>query len=149
MRPIEAIPAAFLLLVAALVFLGTSGLSLWDGPTPGPRFFPVILSITGTIIALVLLFAQLRGLESVVTDFPNRHGAIRVMGIVVALVLMALGVKLIGFVPALALFVTAVLWGLLRQSLPSSALTAAVVAGFVHFVFVRWLSVPLPMPFGI
>jgi len=149
MRPVEVIPALFMLLVAALVFLGTSGLSLWEGPTPGPRFFPVTLSIAGAALALLLLFAQIRGLETVVTDFPNRTGAIRVMGAIVALVLLALGVKLIGFVPALAVFVVAVLWGLLRQPVQPSLWTAAVVAGFVHFIFVRWLSVPLPMPLGI
>jgi hypothetical protein len=37
----------------------------------------------------------------------------------------------------------------LRRPILPSILAAVIVAGFVHLVFVRWLSVPLPMPLGI
>ena len=149
MRPIEAVPAVAMLALAALIFLGTSGLNYWDGPTPGARFFPAILAVIGSGVAILLLVAQMRGLERVVTDFPTRSGGVRVAATSAALIALAVAVPLIGFVPSLALFVLAVLLGILRQRLAPSLLTAAIVAGFVHFVFSRWLSVPLPMPLGI
>lgn len=39
MRPAEAVPALFILLLAVGIYVGTSDLRLWDGPTPGARFF--------------------------------------------------------------------------------------------------------------
>jgi hypothetical protein len=49
----------------------------------------------------------------------------------------------------LAAFVLTMLFGVLRKPILPSLLAAAIVSGFVHLVFVRWLSVPLPMPLGI
>jgi hypothetical protein len=149
MRPIEAIPGLFMLVVAAALIFGTAGLSFWDGPTPGARFFPALLAAVGTIVALALLWAQARGIETVETDFPARPGALRVAGTALALAALAAGAPLVGFVPALALFVAVVLLGVLRQGPLPSLATAAIVAGFVHVVFVRWLAVPLPAPLGL
>jgi hypothetical protein len=149
MRPIEAVPALFMLIVAAGIFLGTAGLNYWDGPTPGARFFPAILAIAGTAVALLLLWAQARGIERVETDFPGTTGTARVILTLVALFALAVGAPILGFVPVLAAFVLVMLLVVLRQPALPSLLTAAIVAGFVHLVFVRWLSVPLPMPFGI
>ena len=149
MRPIEAVPALFMLVLAAGIFLGTAGLSYWDGPTPGARFFPAILAIAGAAVALLLLWAQARGIERVTTDFPGTSGAVRVGLTILALLALASGAPVVGFVPVLAAFVTVMLLVVLRQPAVPSLLTAAIVSGFVHLVFVRWLSVPLPMPFGI
>jgi hypothetical protein len=66
-----------------------------------------------------------------------------------ALVALAIGIPLAGFVPMLAAFVLTMLFVVLRKPILPSLLAAVIVAGFVHLVFVRWLSVPLPMPFGI
>lgn len=149
MRPIEAVPAVTMFALAVLIYVGTTGLNLWDGITPGARFFPVILAVIGGALALALLAAQVAGIEKVTPDFPTRGGGLRVVATVLCLVALALGVPLVGFVPALALFVLAVLMVILRQKPVPSLLTAAFVAGAVHFVFAEWLSVPLPMPFGI
>jgi hypothetical protein len=148
MRPIEAVPALVILALAAAVFLGTAGLNYWDGPTPGARFFPAALAIAGTVVALLLLWAQWRGYERVEIEPLARDGGIRVAASVAALVALAAGVQVIGFTPMLAAFVLGMLLVVLRRPLLPSLATALIVAGFVHLVFVRWLSVPLPMPLG-
>ncbi|QYK40857.1 MAG: tripartite tricarboxylate transporter TctB family protein [Paracoccaceae bacterium] len=149
MRLIETIPAAFLLAVAGAVFLGTAGLNYWDGFTPGARFFPGILSATGAAIALLLLWAQSRGIESVQVDFPrNPVDGLRVVVTIVALCALAYGAPRIGFVPMLFVFVLFMLLAVLRQRIAPSLVTALIVAGFTHAVFIRWLSVPMPQPLG-
>jgi hypothetical protein len=149
MRPIEAVPAVFVLLMAAAIFFGTAGLSYWDGPTPGARFFPAVLAIAGTVVALLLLWAQRRGIETIDVQVLDPLGFARVGASIATLIVFAVGIPLVGFVPMLAIFVLVMLLAVLRQPLLPSVAAAAFVAGFVHVVFVRWLSVPLPMPFGI
>jgi hypothetical protein len=149
MRLVECVPAAFILVLAGGVAIGTRGLNLWDGPTPGARFFPMTIAIAGTAVALALLWAQWRGFERVEVDFPTRLGATRVGATILALIALAAGTPLVGLVPMVAAFVAVMLIVVLRQRIPISLFATAIVAGFIHFVFVRWLSVPLPMPFGI
>lgn len=149
MRPAEAVPALFILLLAVGIYVGTSDLRLWDGPTPGARFFPVALAGVGAVTGLVLIWAQWRGFETVEVNFPDLPGAVRVGASFAALVALALGIPLIGFVPMLALFMLAMLVVVLRCPLVPSVASAIIVAALVHMVFIRWLAVPLPMPFGI
>ena len=149
MRPVEAIPALFILVLAAGIFFGTAGLSFWDGPTPGGRFFPAVLAVAGTLVAFLLLWAQWRGIETVDVHVLDPLGLFRVGASVATLVAFAAGIPILGFVPMLAIFVLVMLLAVLRQPILPSVATAAFVAGFVHLVFVRWLSVPLPMPLGI
>lgn len=149
MRPIEAVPAVFMLVLAAGVFFGTAGLNYWDGVTPGARFFPAILAGAGTVVSILLLLAQWRGIETVEIDAPSTSGLIRVAASFLALIILAVGIPVVGFVPMLGAFVLVMLFIVLRQRIVPSIVAAVIVAGFVHFVFVRWLSVPLPMPFGI
>jgi hypothetical protein len=99
-------------------------------------------------VALLLLWAQWRGWETVEIQFLNADGAARVLASFIALVVLAIGIPLAGFVPMLAAFVLTMLFAVLRKPILPSMIAAAVVSGFVHLVFVRWLSVPLPMPFG-
>ena len=149
MRLVEAIPAVFMLLLAGTIVLGTSGLNYWDGPTPGSRFFPMILAIAGSAVALLLLWAQWRGLERIDIDLPSPDGQVRVAATVVALFALAIAIPLAGFVPSLAAFMAAMLIVILRQPLLPSIAATIIVAGFVKLVFINWLSVPLPMPLGI
>lgn len=149
MRPLEMVPAAFLLLVAGVVFFGTSGLSYWNGVTPGARFFPAILAGVATIVAILLVVAQRRGIERVDLDLPSPRAAARVLVTILALMALAYGAPRLGFVPMLAAFVLVMLRVVLRRRTGPSLLTSAIVAGFVHLVFVRWLAVPIPMPFGV
>jgi hypothetical protein len=149
MRPIEAVPALLVLALAAAILVGTAGLKLWDGPTPGARFFPLIIAIAGSAVALALLWAQWRGFEQVDVHVPGASGGMRVALTLAALVVLVAGTPVVGLVQMLAAFVAVMLVGVLRQPVPASLGAAVLVAGFVHIVFVRWLSVPLPMPLGL
>ncbi len=148
MRILETVPAAFVLLASAGVFLGTTGLNYWDGVTPGARFFPAALSVAGFGIGLGLIYAQWRGIEQVDVDLPDRPALVRVAASVLALVMLAVAAPLVGLVPALFVFVAGMLAFILRQKPLLSLVVAGIVTAFVHLVFVRWLSVPLPQPFG-
>ena len=147
MRRLEAVPALFMLALAAFVYLGTTGASLWDGITPGSRFFPAVLAVVSSVAALAMLWAQRRGLERMVLDLPTATGARRVAATMGGLIAMAALAPVIGFVPVIAAFTLGMLLLVLRQRPWPSLLTAAIVTGFVEIVFVRWLAVPLPAPF--
>ena len=149
MRPAEAVPALLILLLAAGIYLGTSGLRMWDGVTAGSRFLPVVLAGTGAVVGLLLLLAQWRGFETVEVEFPSALGAARVAASFAAITALAVGIPLIGFVPMLALFILTMQMVVLRCPPVPSVGSAVIVAGLVHIVFIRWLAVPLPMPYGI
>jgi hypothetical protein len=51
---------------------------------------------------------------------------------------------LLGMVPGVALFVALFLYALMARPLLPSLFTAAVTAGMIYLVFVRWLDVGLP-----
>jgi hypothetical protein len=147
MRRLEAVPALFILALAAFVFFGTSGANYWDGVTPGSRFFPAALAIVSVVAAAALLWAQRSGLERIIIDLPDAAGARRGGLSLGALVALAASTPVVGFTPMIAIFALFMLLAVLRQRLLPSAATAAIVAGFVELIFVRWLAVPLPAPF--
>jgi uncharacterized membrane protein len=141
---IIALPALFLLALAALVWFATAELRIWRGVTPGPRFFPMILAIAGALIALLLLLGQWRGREEASLDLPDRHGARQVAITVAALVAVAAGAPLLGMMPMIALFVFGLLLLVLRQRLVPSLAATAIVALGLQLIFVAWLGVALP-----
>lgn len=147
MRPIEAVPAAFLLALAAGIVLGTAELPYWDGTTPGAGFFPTWVAGAAVLLAVVMLAAQLRGGGDASLDLPDRTGLLRVGLMVASMVAMVLASPVIGMVPAVALFIAFLLIVVLRQPLVPSLLTTAIVAVGIEGIFVRWLGVPLPAPF--
>ena len=147
MRRLEAVPALFMLALAAFVYLGTAGASLWDGITPGSRFFPAVLAVAGSAAALALLWAQRRGLERITLDLPTATGGRRVAATMGGLIAMVALAPVAGFVPVIAAFTLYMVLVVLRQRPWPSLLTTTIVTAFVEFVFVRWLAVPLPAPF--
>jgi hypothetical protein len=149
MRLPDAVPALFMIAAALAVILGTAGLAVWDGFTPGARFFPLFVGGIGLILAVLLLWQQWRGTDSGTVDRPDRPALARVGLTVVGLVTLAAGAPAVGLLPMLALFALFILLVVLRQKPAPSLLTTLVIAGGVHLVFVRWLAVPLPAPFGL
>jgi hypothetical protein len=149
MRLLESVPALFLVGASAAVMLGTIGLAMWDGFTPGARFFPVVVGTVGLVLAAVLLWQQWRGTDAGTVDRPDAPALARVGLTVLALTGLAAGAPVIGLVPMLGVFALFVLLVVLRQRVASSLTTAAVIVVGVHLIFVRWLAVPLPAPFGL
>jgi hypothetical protein len=149
MRLLKAVPSLFMIAAALAVMLGTADLSVWDGFTPGARFFPLVVGTVGLILSALLLWQQSRGADRGELDLPDRPGFVRVVLTVVALVGLAAGAPLIGLVPMLVLFCGFLLIVVLHQRPMPSIATALGIALGTHLVFARWLSVPLPAPFGI
>lgn len=149
MRKLEMVPALFMVAASSAVIMGTNELSVWDGFTPGARFFPIFVGGIGLLLAALLLWQQWRGADTGTVDRPDRDALIRVLLTVSGLVALAAGVPLVGLVPMLAVFALFILLVVLRQSVLPSIVTMVVIAGGVHVVFVWLLGVPLPAPFGI
>jgi hypothetical protein len=147
MRLLNAVPAIFMVLLAAGILFGTAGLSFWDGFTPGARFFPGWLAGVGVILAVLLVISQWRGTDIATLDLPDAQGAAKVFATTGGLIVLALLAKPIGMVPAMAAFVLFVLLVVLRARLWPSLLTALIIVTGIEVIFVRWLAVPLPAPF--
>lgn len=148
MKILATLPALFLIGLAILIAIGTSGLRYWDGITPGAAFFPVWLAGAGALLAVILLFQQSRGHSLGDIELPDASGFLRVVMTIAAMIAMGLIAPVIGMVAAVAVFIGFMLVVVLRQALLPSIVTAAVVAGTIELVFVRWLGVALPaIPF--
>ena len=72
MRPVEALPAIFLIIVSSVVLVGTADLNYWEEITPGPRFFPIWLAGISIALSLALLFQLFRGTDTGETELPSR-----------------------------------------------------------------------------
>jgi hypothetical protein len=149
MRKLESVPGLFMIAASLAVILGTGGLAVWDGVTPGARFFPLFVGGVGLVLALLFLWQQARGTDRLAVDRPGRDALIRVGLTVAGLVALAAGAPIIGLVPMLAVFSAFMLLVVLGQGPVPTLVTTLIIAGGVHLVFVRWLAVPLPAPFGI
>lgn len=149
MRKLDLVPGLFLIALSLGVILGTRGLAVWDGFTPGARFFPLVVGGLGLLLAALLIWQQWRGTDPGQIDRPDRAALVRVGLTIVALSALALGAPRIGMVPMLAVFSLFILLVVLRQRFLPSIVTAAVIAGGTHLVFARLLAVPLPAPFGL
>ncbi len=146
MRFLQAVPAIFMICLATGVMLGTTGLSFWDGFTPGARFFPGWLSGAAVLLSAALLVTQWRGTDAGQPDLPEPGGAVRVLAAIAGLVTLALLVPLIGMVPAAALFMLYLLLIVMRAALVPALVTTAIVTVGIEVVFARLLAVPLPAP---
>jgi hypothetical protein len=148
MQKRDAIPALFMIAASGTVFFGTAGLNFWDGVTPGARFFPAGVAGVTLALALALLWTQLRGTDQGVVDVPDRPALLRVALTVVGLFVLAAGAPVIGLVPMLMVFCAFMLIVVLRQRPLPTLITTLVIGVGTHLVFMRWLAVPLPAPFG-
>ncbi|MEO8305393.1 MAG: tripartite tricarboxylate transporter TctB family protein [Betaproteobacteria bacterium] len=137
------------ILLCLAVYVGYESLKLRYYTTlgPGPGFFAFWLSlILGVLAAAMMLQATFGRPEPMPPDtFADRGGYLRVGAVALAILAAALLLERIGF--RLTMF--AVYFFVLRMLGKQSLLTVLVIALMgsfgVYFVFVRWLSVPLPV----
>jgi putative tricarboxylic transport membrane protein len=146
-RPVEAVPAVFMIALSVAIAFGTADLRHWDGTTPGARFFASWLAGAALLLGVVMLIAQRRGTDGGSLDLPDRSGALRVGLILAGMAALAVAAPVIGMVPAVALLMAFLLLVVLRQPLVPSLVTTAIVAIGIEAIFVRWLGVPLPTSF--
>lgn len=144
MRPIDAAPAVFLIVVSVLVLFGTTNLNYWLDITPGPRFFPVWIAGSSILLSVVLLLQLRRGTDTGLTEQLESGAFVRVALTVAAMVIFALAAPLVGMVVSVVAFMLFVLVGVLQQRLWSSAIATIIIAGAIELIFVRTLNIALP-----
>lgn len=145
-RALLAAPAVFMTVLAVAIIAGTTTLRMWDGVTPGARFFPMGLALIALALSLALLAAQRQGADPAEPTLPDRVGAVRVGATAAALVGFGLCVPVIGMVPAVALFMLVLLLAVQRARVAPSLLATGIVTLGIEVIFVRGLSIPLPAP---
>lgn len=144
MRLVEILPGVLILALSAFVGLGTMGLSTWDGISPGPGFFPLLLAGGGVILAVVQFLSASSVDDDHLHEPPSREGLRKVALIVAGMIGLIVGAPLIGMVPAVAVLMAFLLLVVLRQPWLTSLAATVIVALTIEVVFVRWLGVPLP-----
>src|ERR1700743_1943704 len=150
-----AAPGAFALVTALnLAFLSDSGV-------PGPGFFPTLLSGLLVVLGVVLGVTSLRKRPATETggetgagdeaeqlpaaDSPSGRSRVLRAGAVWVCFLLAVPIlTYLGFVPAMAILVALLLFGVERRLDWRSLVVAVVVPVGVYELFVHLLSIPLP-----
>jgi putative tricarboxylic transport membrane protein len=142
---------AFALVTALnLAFLSDSGV-------PGPGFFPTLLSGLLVVLGVVLGVTSLRkrpatetgdggeAEELTAADSPSGRSRVVRAGAVWVCFLLAVPIlTYLGFVPAMAILVALLLFGVERRLNWRSLVVAVVVPVGVYELFVHLLSIPLP-----
>lgn len=145
----DRIAAIFLLLFGVFVSVESRGLAYWTANAPGPGFLPFWLGVLLAVVSAAIVVqsvatAQRDAASATVTD--GRRVA-TLLGLAAAAAVLAI---LIGFVPAIGIFIGITLTYLRPREPRANWTTAVIAAVVVWLVFVKWLGVPLPIgPFGV
>jgi hypothetical protein len=136
-----------LALVLAFAALGVlwiaraATMPLWDGFAPASGFMPLWYGVILIVLAVAVA----------VTSGPTPEEPVGKALVVLAVVAATiLGLKLIGFAPAIFLMLLVLFAVVEKLALTRSVLVAAGVTAVLFLVFRTWLGVPLPRgPLGI
>jgi hypothetical protein len=150
MRVSEVVPPLVMLVLSAVIVLGTWHLGYWRDTTAGPAFAPTWVAAAGALLAILQLKAARSAGWTGTYDWPDAAGLRRVALVFFGLVAFSAASPFLGMVPSAALFVVLFLYGLLARPLVPTLITAAVTTGLIYMIFVRWLNTNLPTGyFGI
>ncbi len=113
---------------------------------PGAGFFPFWLGTTLGVLSFVWLIQVSRGSGKPKNGafLPQEGGTGRIVSILASLVVLGALMNLIGFQLTMFLFMVFLLMFLGRQKLVMTLVVALSCSVGVHYVFVRYLDVPLP-----
>jgi hypothetical protein len=131
--------------VAALADLWAGDLSFWDDSGPGASFFPLILAFLLAVLGLVFVFKRSQALPAEEDDAGAgfaRPQTIKFVLLVVALILLF---SYLGGLLSLGIFVIAEMHWVERARMRMSLATGAITFIAVWLIFVKLLSVPLPL----
>ena len=114
---------------------------------PGPGFFPFWLAaIMGVLTTLWLLRVVLGPRQALPEDFfPSRSGALRIAGVLAALIVYALLADILGFRLAMLAFLLFVLYGPGRQSALMSVAIAVLGSFGAYHLFHDLLGTHVPL----
>ena len=108
---------------------------LWDGFAPASGFMPLWYGVLLVVLAAAVAFTAEKMPEEPVGK------ALVVLAVVAATIV---GLKLIGFAPAIFLMLLALFVAVEKLPAVRSAAAAAAVTAVLFLVFKTWLGVPLP-----
>jgi putative tricarboxylic transport membrane protein len=147
MRRLNIAVALVFLALSAIVVAGTSDLAYWSDFAPGPAFAPVWIAAAGAVLALLLLFQEVRDPTREPADLPPWPALARVLLTIAALCLALAVAPRLGFVAAVAALTLFVLLAVERRRVLPSLVVTLLTAALVQGVFVAWLNVQLPKGF--
>jgi hypothetical protein len=130
------------LILGAAVIYFSARLDYYSEFGPGPGFLPLWVGIIIAGCAIYLLIDVLRKHKSVEVFFTPRTKL--GLQILVTIIITYLLLPLVGFAIGLALFIGVTMRMMGKHHWALCSLTTVVTAIGIHFVFVSWLTIPLP-----
>ena len=142
---------AAVLLAFSLAFAagGLTYYPYWGEGGPGSGFLPAWLGGVMAALAALMLLRRPRTAGAEVDWVPHGEGARRVLVLLAASVAYVVALKFIGMIAASALYLAFVMRYFDRHAWWLVAVVTFLAAAANWLVFVHWLKVPFPAPFGI
>jgi putative tricarboxylic transport membrane protein len=142
MRLADLIGGVFVLILGLGVVFFSSQLTYYSEFGPGPGFLPlwvgIIISACGIYVVIALLRKQ-GGKE----EFFKPRARLGLQ-IFITIIITFLLLPLLGFSIGLALFIGVTMRMMGKHRWALCGLTAIVTAIGIHFIFISWLTIPLP-----
>ncbi len=135
-----------LLALAAAVIFGALQLRYYTSLGPGPGFFSFWIGLVLAGLALLMIVQTLfEPAEAIAEDFvPQRDGWMRMGAIVLSLLVTTLAMERLGFSITMFAVYVFLLRSIGGYGLATCIAASAVASFGIDYIFVRWLSVPLP-----
>ena len=132
---------AVLILGLAVIFF-SSQLTYYSEFGPGPGFLPLWVGIIITACAIYVIVDLLKKHGKTGEFFkPRTRLGLQVF---ITIIISFLLLPLLGFAVGLALFIGVTMRMMGKHHWISCGLTAIVTAIGIHFIFISWLTIPLP-----
>lgn len=136
-----------MLLVAGFLAYQAAGLTYYTRLGPGPAFFPRWLCGLLALLGAWVLARATWGRDDPAARIPvpDRRAALRIVGVVLALVAVAAFTTTLGFRVTMLAFYLGVIGVLGRWRWVETPVLAVLGSVATYYVFVTWLRLPLPV----
>ena len=134
--------AAFFLLGAATAILAWLDLPYTADFSPGPGFMPFWLGVGLMICAIPVIVAEV--INKAKPEKLVRPETVKCLKVLILIVTVFLLLPVFGYSAGLALITAGGMRLMGRHSWVSCAATVIVTAVAIHYLFGRWLGIPLP-----
>jgi len=136
------IGGVFVLVLGLAVVFFSSQLTYYSEFGPGPGFLPLWVGIIISACSIYVVIDLLRK-QGVKEEFfkPRTRLGLQIF---IAIIITFLLLPLLGFAIGLALFIGVTMRMMGKHRWALCGLTAIVTAIGIHFIFISWLTIPLP-----
>lgn len=145
-RKRDRVSSLVIMVIGLGICLESIRLSLGDLHQPGPGMFPFL---AGGILGILSLIVFLRSFKGNYKDekqafWLNPQRGLKVIWVLVALILYAIGMNYLGFSLSTVLFLGFFLRGIDPQRWLTVILVSIFGTAIAYAVFVYWLDIPMP-----